>query len=503
MVDSFDELYSVSDLHLGGIPGAAVFDSSEQLAALIAWAAQRAQGRRLCFVIGGDIVDFLAFAGARTFNPEKAADWLRSLDDLEAPTHKVFCALRQLTDEPTAQLVLLIGNHDVELALPEVTDVLLDLVTKSPERRSRVITRLDGTGFRCDVGGRRVVCVHGNERDDWNAIDHGALRRWIRDSNVGRRPEPPQPNAGTELVVEVMNPIKRTLPFVDLLKPEDDAVPKVLLSLDAWRRDLGLAEILRRAVTISARRIQSRLRLARGTLGAENQARQSPFESFEDESVDDVEAMDAPHLYQVVERDYEAEVRLLDLVDTKASLGMTRTAAIAMGIAPRANLRATLQETLLRDSSFKVSVPDDTCARLDAWVGRDVDVLIAGHTHLEKHIYPAPNRRHGVYLNTGTWIRLIELKEEFLEPQHFDEFVAALTVQTMAELDNARIDGLPLITRRRTVGVVEHDKTAKVVRVGLRRVRDGARSDERVSDDLFDMAASTTTELSEHLVVNR
>src|SRR4029079_883865 len=78
----------------------------------------------------------------------------------------------------------------------------------------------------------RVFCSHGNEVDAWNLVDYAALGR-VADAQV-RGPAAPQwdPNAGTQLVVDVMNGIKRKFPFVDLLKPETKIVPPLILALD-------------------------------------------------------------------------------------------------------------------------------------------------------------------------------------------------------------------------------------------------------------------------------
>ena len=62
--------------------------------------------------------------------------------------------------------------------------------------------------------------------------DYERLRRSGRDYVQGRPMEEWIPNAGTELVIDVMNGIKRDYPFVDLLKPEVEAVVPVLLAID-------------------------------------------------------------------------------------------------------------------------------------------------------------------------------------------------------------------------------------------------------------------------------
>ena len=58
---TFDELYFISDLHLGGAPGCQVFNQGAKLAAFIRYIAERDPGRHVVLVLGGDIIDFLAF----------------------------------------------------------------------------------------------------------------------------------------------------------------------------------------------------------------------------------------------------------------------------------------------------------------------------------------------------------------------------------------------------------------------------------------------------------
>jgi hypothetical protein len=60
-IPQFDELYSISDLHLGGEPGFQIFGSGKELAWLIRHlGAERPERTRVALVINGDFVDFLA-----------------------------------------------------------------------------------------------------------------------------------------------------------------------------------------------------------------------------------------------------------------------------------------------------------------------------------------------------------------------------------------------------------------------------------------------------------
>ena len=73
--------------------------------------------------------------------------------------------------------------------------------------------------------------MHGNEVDPWNLTDYEAAvtDRPRRLSQVAPKWSP---NAGSKLVIDVMNDIKKRYAFVDLLKPEGPAVVPTLLVLD-------------------------------------------------------------------------------------------------------------------------------------------------------------------------------------------------------------------------------------------------------------------------------
>ena len=467
----YDDLYVVSDLHLGGRVGCEVFDSSEQLTALIRWLCDRPSQRPVALVLNGDIVDFLAFPGAGYFNPDRAVEWLRSLDNPSAPTAQIFASLRGFTSRANAHLIVLGGNHDIEFSLPDVQQTLLDMVAGNEAARARVTIRVDGTGYACDVGGRSVLCVHGNDRDEWNVVDHEALRQFRRAANLCLERHL-EPNAGTRLVIDIMNPIKERLPFVDLLKPEDAMVPDILLSLDAERRGLGIAQIVGPALNLINRKRGDARRIRNNRLGgdaAEHEDVPGPDSRWGDRECEG--------LFEQVEQDHRAGRTVRDVLrDSDGSLGAWDRISIAFGIGRERSLRRALWDAWTQDEGFDPHTPDATFLALDAWVGKDVDILIAGHTHLEKHITECPNRPEGIYLNTGTWMRLIEIRPEHLEDAYFPQLISALTAKSMAELDDANINGVKLVVRRRTVACVEVVPQTGRAYAGLRHVSETAAS---------------------------
>jgi UDP-2,3-diacylglucosamine pyrophosphatase LpxH len=477
-MDNFDELHTVSDLHLGGREGAEVFCSERELAALIDWAANRARdGRRVAFGILGDIVDFLAFDGSGYFNPQRAVEWLDEVAT-KRPTKVVFEALRAFTARESATLVLVLGNHDIELALPDVRQRLIDHCAGSNAQRVRVV--FDGTGYECRVGGESgatVLCLHGNERDKWNCIDHGALQRSVRSVRIGGLPaQPVAPNAGTRLVIDALNQAKRHIPFIDLLQPEQEVALRVVLALSEQERGVGLASALAPAAKIWDQLREAESKLARGTLGVE--PADDPLAALEVESdaksewsTADARATYASDLFEKTEMRFENDADPLDpkTIGSNGALGLLDDAVrwFTRGSLPEALRRAIGPDGDADEPSNNVLVgsADASVEAIRSWVRKDRDVVIAGHTHVEKFI---ETKRAGgvssVFMNSGTWIRVIRLLPQWLEEGTFaKELFPALLGRTMRDLDAAKVSGLPLVSHYRTVASVESTASGAVV----------------------------------------
>lgn len=233
-------VYVISDLHLGGAPGARASDrgfrictQGDALAGFIEALAAQPTGPgapRIELVVNGDFVDFLAEEDepvawtALKEDPERARALFERIVERNRP---VFQALARLVERGHT-LTVLIGNHDIELAFPVVRQALaaaLGLATGAPLRFLH-----DGEAYA--VGD--ALIEHGNRYDPFNAVDFDALRRVRSIQSRGlavpddRRLVPPP---GSQLVAEVMNPLKQHYPFIDLLKPEAGAAVPLLLAL--------------------------------------------------------------------------------------------------------------------------------------------------------------------------------------------------------------------------------------------------------------------------------
>jgi UDP-2,3-diacylglucosamine pyrophosphatase LpxH len=443
-IPQFDELYSVSDLHMGGLgAGGQIFDSGHELGGLIEHL--RTKPGKVALVINGDTVDFLAEPDAKSFDPDGAISKLVRIS-ADRSFEPVWTALKKFVRTKGRRLIITLGNHDLELALPWVRLHLLDLLAGDDDAaRGRIMLPFDGSGLLCRVGNAKVLCVHGNEVDDWNVTDHEAIRRLGRDLQQGRTVDAWIPNAGTHLVIEVMNDIKKSHPFVDLLKPELEAVIPVLLAAAPEKRDriAGAFPVLRRLAMDKVRR-------ATGWLGAEELADES---SRVGAPVPPARARMNPDALMAAAEEHllsgTKPISLVRDVERDEQLGWGgATWSWMRGRDIRETLRAALDD-LQKDRSFEWSQEDDTFRQLDEAIGPEVDFILAGHTHLERAL--RRRKTNGCYLNSGTWVRVIKLEPNVLANQaDFNKVYGALAAGTMDALD--KLDGLVL--RRRTVVAV-------------------------------------------------
>ncbi len=407
MIPAHDALYVVSDLHLGDEPERSIFQDTDRLAATIRALAAVRPHERVALVLAGDVVDFLAEAPQKRFDPEGAA---KKLDTIARNYAPVFEALRVFTATPQRTLVVLNGNHDVELALPPVTARLLaHIAGDEVASRGRVHLALNGEGYRASVGGRSVVVVHGNEVDAWNVINHEAVRRAGAAMQRGTTVPVWEANPGSALVVDVMNDVKRRYPFVDMLKPEDHSLLAVLVALDR-----GVLKRLSKLPDV-AERFPSALLRRWGWLDGEEHPEGDgghaavPLRTKEErEQQEDALLREALALTK-------ADVKPHEVLDTSGTLGFGSTVAHALfsGEPDVDKLREAMRDWIrATSSSFDVSKEDDTARDLAKAVG-DVDVLIAGHTHIRRARVRSGERDDARwYFNSGTWITLFTLVDD-------------------------------------------------------------------------------------------
>jgi UDP-2,3-diacylglucosamine pyrophosphatase LpxH len=412
----FDVIYSISDLHLGPDDGLQPFHEGPALAGAVQGMATRDEAARVALVVNGDIVDFIARDTQRTFDPEVS---LHDLDAIARRFPEVFQAWSLFARTPGRTLVFNLGNHDAELGLASHQQWLRDrlqpatpeqlLFTFDPAYSSAV--RYEGFLARC--GGRTVRVVHGNEVDGWNVIPPARVREAGKGpgSTLGLPTDPI--NAGSSLVVSLMNQAKRRFRFVDLLKPETSGAVPVLLALDPSM----LGEVLT-FLRLWARKNQDDARIAQGLLGPTPGATEPPEEALLRGLLAEASAVQLDGDALLEETFRERSRSPLDLATDER--GDWAQAAPLLGGGPLLipGLRAALAALNRGWKGFRLDDQDDTFLGLRDRYGLDDGVLIAGHTHLRRRILQG----RGVYLNTGTWMPLIRLDRILQDRSTFREF---------------------------------------------------------------------------------
>jgi UDP-2,3-diacylglucosamine pyrophosphatase LpxH len=161
-------VFVISDLHLGG-PHPQMMSRPQVLAQFIEHVASMRPGNEAVeLVIAGDFVDFLAIEPQSSWTPdprEACAKLERTMR--EPPLDVVFKALGRLLGAGH-RLTVLVGNHDVEMALPPVQGALLMHLDAAPDRVRFVA---DDRAYR--IGG--ALIEHGNAYDGANENDWAGL----------------------------------------------------------------------------------------------------------------------------------------------------------------------------------------------------------------------------------------------------------------------------------------------------------------------------------------
>ncbi len=204
----------LSDLHLGNGQGHDIFAGAQALPAFLDTLTR--EPTRV--VLNGDSVDFLMNEAPLELQVERAVAQARALV-AAAPTAAVLEALGRVL-AAGGEVVLRLGNHDVELALAEVQAVLRQALGQPPEVAQRLDFQRGDAPWVLEVGGARVLLAHGEQNDNWNKVDYSRLPG--PGAPAGADPAGYRYSAGSLLVKNLLNPLKRQygMRFADLLMPD-------------------------------------------------------------------------------------------------------------------------------------------------------------------------------------------------------------------------------------------------------------------------------------------
>jgi UDP-2,3-diacylglucosamine pyrophosphatase LpxH len=306
------------------------------------------------------------------------------------------------------------------------------------------------------VGAARVFCTHGNEVDPWNYVRYEDLSKAGRRVNAGRSLDASEwePNAGTKLVKDVMNEVKRRYAWIDLLKPETQAALGVLLVLDPKQAEkIGRFPAIVGKLITGAREYDGRLSVdaialpdpavasAPSTIPVEKLLGPNVTQSMR--STGDDMLLTAEQNYQTP-RGRAAQDQTLgtpQLIWDRLTGWLTR-------VGPDEALRRALLDWLKDDKTFALDTQDYTFKQVRSSIGSGIDFVVTGHSHLARAIDMSGGR---YYFNCGTWIRLMQFTSAMLkDTASFQPVYAALTDGKMKTLDSATFGGEPFVLDRTT-----------------------------------------------------
>jgi UDP-2,3-diacylglucosamine pyrophosphatase LpxH len=359
----------LSDLHLSSNePGRGLFGADKVLEEFLLWVIEQRHSTTMV-VLNGDILDFLFAASLPGLDANKLE---RETDAIIESHRPVFKALGKVACSPQHSLVIISGNHDPEMIFHGVRR-RIEAALGAGGRRPSVTWLVYGEALALTVGCARILIEHGDRLDPWNEIDRDDLSSAASLSSRGlANYHEYLPPLGSRLVSEHLLKLRGSYPWVELLKPEREAMLPLLLFLTSFKELAGHAAALDLYLQAEVKSKLTKLREWK-----------DPAYKFRKEST------------------------------SKASIGnrireKAESFREARAEAKRAELIAQLQHAARNDTFFREDVPDGAYAKdLDFLLRNGADLLIHGHTHSAK-AYPVSG---GMYFNSGTWARLLRLPE--------------------------------------------------------------------------------------------
>lgn len=379
----------VSDLHLGNGGDFDTFAGAQALPALL----DRLGQTPIRVVLNGDTVDFLMNEDPLELDPERAVTQAAAIFAAPA-TRAVLHALGRIAAHG-GEVVVRLGNHDIELALAEVQELFRKSLGQGPEVAARVRFERGDKPAILEVGGARILITHGEQNDVWNKVDYPNLPG--PGAADGIRPADFTYAPGSRLVKTLMNPLKKrySMRFADLLKPDFQGATLTALAVNP----LAVKTIFQGST------VRLMWQLFRQSSGP------TTFDPSSDErDLGLARAMEGAGLSEQEKQQLQA------LLDEDAALSFAQDedpsvldrARLKLG---QAGLRAyaRVQKGLTADTGsryFDLTPADDEWQEAHRLADKyGAQAVVLGHTHAARFRSTEPL----TFVNTGTWIWLMRL----------------------------------------------------------------------------------------------
>jgi UDP-2,3-diacylglucosamine pyrophosphatase LpxH len=424
------EVFIISDLHIGGAAGNTVYERGFKLCThsdiLADFINQiTAIETPVELVINGDMVDFLAEEPFEAFTENQAAACAK-LQRIINREPAFFDALRRLLNNGHS-LTVLTGNHDIELTLPDVRR-FFERSIGAQGKKFRFIT--DGEAYTI---GTEILIEHGDQYDVWNKVDHPALLR-LRQLQSRREYLPQKlpfiPPKGSAMVKSIINPLKKQYQFIDLLKPENEAVLPILLAIEpnlrgkistvlslytGWTNandhdpptptnERSVEKTPKISRKLSTKLINEELK---HVLGNDELKEFNRATSETTTTTEEIESA-TREMKAVGERGWS------DTFSWASSWISLLTAKDTKNIDKRLPALLKALRVLQNDRSFEVEIEtlkeyEEAAQHL---IGNGYKYIIMGHTHFARRV--ALNDKGAVYFNCGTWADLMQFPKEIV-----------------------------------------------------------------------------------------
>lgn len=401
------ETWVVSDLHIALDDPQSLYAGGDALPRWLARLVGKGTPSRV--ILNGDTFDFLNEEGELRLDADRArAAVQRAAQD---PLVRDFLRLLGALLAQRGEVMLRLGNHDLELALPAVQSALRQALQQPPEvaARLQIVTGDAPTYLR--IGGVRVLVTHGEHDDPFNRIDYPQLLPLAIDPK--RSTSGFVYPAGSLLMRQIVAPIRRKygLRFLDFLKPDFQGAALVALAVapEACRQlfqkaawDIGWQLLGRSTADVSF------------SASSEKEVDLGLYGRLVDASLpdDDLHELGQWALATDAGQAFAGE---------PFSPGLrSRLLQAGLGVYARAHRWLAAGSG---SAFFDVNPSDeevDWAAQLLKRHG--CDVLLTGHTHAARFV----SRPDFAYVNSGTWMWLMRLPGERASPAEWAAWLTEL-----------------------------------------------------------------------------
>ena len=415
----------LSDLHLGNGGDYDIFAGARELPALLARYAQPGN----TVLLNGDSIDFLMNEDPLKLDEQRAVEQIdRSLSD--ASTAEVLAALGRIL-LAGSDVVVLLGNHDIELALGKVQE----RVRAALQQPSAVAARLRferGESPRIlHIGGARILVTHGNHNDPWNRVNYASLPGPGSADDADGDEFVYSP--GSRLVKTLANPLKRRyqMRFADLIKPDFQGGVLTALAVNP----LAVRTVFQGSTLTLLWQLFKQSK-APNSFSNHDEPQLGIAQAIESAGLTDDEQA---ALRELLSESGAAHFGDDDEVNPQLDSARAKLGRAGLKLYAQAQRRAAGKEG---ESFFSLEPSSEEWSEAQRLAKKfDAGAVIIGHTHAARFKHEG----EVTYLNTGTWIWLMSLPKPDASDEEWTEFLE--TCRKNPRLDPKKGRSVPLITR--------------------------------------------------------